>query len=130
MDCYSGGEEVVENGKGQKTEEQQDGDDVVDLECDNRDVEFTEEIINLEDKDSKDAKKEGNDKEDKDDGDKSKKKKKLPSMEEDIGITTFAGEHTGFFGIIKQRWVFRFRYRSWVQPLHLYSLTCSCCLVS
>ncbi|XP_050691290.1 pseudouridylate synthase 7 homolog isoform X2 [Eriocheir sinensis] len=103
VDCYSGGEEVVENGKGQKAEEQQDGDDVVDLECDNRDVEFTEEIINLDDKDSKDAKKEGTDKDDKDD-DKSKKKKKLPSMEEDIGITTFAGEHTGFFGIIKQRY--------------------------
>lgn len=103
VDCYSGGEEIVENGKGQKAEEQQDG-DVVDLECNNQDVEFTEEIINLEDKDSKDGKKEGESKDDKD-GDKSKKKKKLPSMEEDIGITTFAGEHKGFFGIIKQRWV-------------------------
>lgn len=103
MDCYSGGEEIVENGKGQKAEEQHD-DDVVDLECDNRDVEFAEEIINLEDKDSKDGKKEEDSKDEKDDGDKSKKKKKLPSMEEDIGITTFAGEHKGFFGIIKQRW--------------------------
>lgn len=103
VDCYSGGEEIVENGKGQKAEEQQDG-DVVDLECNNQDVEFTEEIINLEDKDSKDGKKEADSKDDKD-GDKSKKKKKLPSMEEDIGITTFAGDHKGFFGIIKQRWV-------------------------
>ncbi|KAK8390600.1 hypothetical protein O3P69_010354 [Scylla paramamosain] len=108
LDCYSAGEDIVENGKGQKGGEQhasEDGDEVVDLEANNQDVEFTEEIINVEgkDKDAKD-KKDGDDKDDKDGGDKSKKKKKLPSMEEDIGITTFAGEHKGFFGIIKQRY--------------------------
>ena len=107
LDCYSAGEDIVENGKGQKGGEQhasEDGDEVVDLEANNQDVEFTEEIINVEgkDKDGKD-KKEGDDKDDKDGSDKSKKKKKLPSMEEDIGITTFAGDHKGFFGIIKQR---------------------------
>lgn len=117
-------EEVMENGKGRKingdgedcSEDNRDG--VVDLDSDNadtKDVEFTEEVISVDKKDDKESGKDkspvkGSDKKEEDDEDQSKdkenkdgKKKKLPSMEEDIGITGFAGDHAGFFGIIKQR---------------------------
>ncbi|XP_071518346.1 pseudouridylate synthase 7 homolog [Panulirus ornatus] len=118
-------EEVLENGKGRKingdgedySEENRDG--VVDLDSDNadtKDVEFSEEVINIDKKDDKESGKEkssvkGGDKKEADDEKQSKdkenkeaKKKKLPSLEEDIGITGYAGDHAGFFGIIKQRY--------------------------
>lgn len=113
VDCST---DVMENGKGKKVNDHEDDvDDVVELNSDNadtKDVEFAEEVINLDDKESGDDKpsKKGDKKNADSDKDGSKdregkdeKKKKLPSIEEDIGITAYAGEHSGFFGIIKQR---------------------------
>nr|XP_053639830.1 pseudouridylate synthase 7 homolog [Cherax quadricarinatus] len=109
--------EVLENGKERKeNDHEEDLDDVVELNSDNadtKDIEFAGEVINLDGKESGDDKpsRKGDKKNAEGDKDKSKdrdnkdaKKKKLPSTEEEIGITAYAGEHSGFFGIIKQRY--------------------------